>query len=85
MDRRIIRGCRQKTEQEYRQIRNAAWGSVEAIEAALYRSSRKRFPNITTFAQFLADENKRMRLTLRTTNVMIGHEHFWRTTSTSWR
>uniref|UniRef100_A0A915ESF3 Uncharacterized protein n=1 Tax=Ditylenchus dipsaci TaxID=166011 RepID=A0A915ESF3_9BILA len=76
MDQRINIDCREKTEEEYRQIRNAACGGVEAAKATLYRSSRKRFPNITTLPQFLTDENRRMRLTLRATAVTIGHEHF---------
>uniref|UniRef100_A0A915E4S0 Uncharacterized protein n=1 Tax=Ditylenchus dipsaci TaxID=166011 RepID=A0A915E4S0_9BILA len=55
-------------------LENAACEGVEAVKAALYRSSRERFPNITTFPQFLADENRRMRLTLRATACPVSDD-----------
>uniref|UniRef100_A0A915DRA4 PDEase domain-containing protein n=1 Tax=Ditylenchus dipsaci TaxID=166011 RepID=A0A915DRA4_9BILA len=63
MDQRINIDSKEKR----KKIRNAVCGGVEAMKASLYRSSRKRFLNITTFPQFLADENRRMRSTLRAT------------------
>uniref|UniRef100_A0A915CQ00 Uncharacterized protein n=1 Tax=Ditylenchus dipsaci TaxID=166011 RepID=A0A915CQ00_9BILA len=76
MDQRIVREHGNKTAQEQQEIRDAACGNVTATDAGLYRAKRKRFPNISTFNEFMAAENHRMRLTLRGLEATIGQIHF---------
>lgn len=61
---------------DFRQIRDAAVGSVVATEGALYRAKRKRCPNITTYQQFLSAENRAMQFTEQGAVARVGEEHF---------